>query len=188
MAVGPVPPNDEGTPGKRVITDDEPGVSDACMPRLALFERHSRSLHGFVRRMVSNRDDADELFQDLAIAVLQHPRGPDNVEQFVSWCRGLAKHMLSHYYRTKRRRADLICNVHGDDIFDDWGSDPERLVSVSERLDRIFRNVDARSRQMIVCRHLYGDSAAEIAEWSAQSPAAVRMKLMRLRCAARRSI
>lgn len=156
-------------------------------PQWLLFQKYSRTLHGFVRRMVGNRDDADELFQELALAVLQHPKGPEQIEQFMAWCRGLAKHLLSHYYRTKRKRADLMCSVPGEDIFDDSSTDPERHVAANEILDRVFDGIDSRSRQMMVCRHLYGDSAAEIAQWTSLSPAAVRMKLMRLRSAARRS-
>lgn len=156
-------------------------------PRWLLFEKYSRTLHGFVRRMVGNRDDADELFQELALAVLQHPKGPEQIEQFVAWCRGLAKHILSHYYRTKRRNADLLSNLPGDEIFDDRTTNPELHVAANEILGRLFQQIDPRSRQMMVCRHLYGDSAAEIARWAALSPAAVRMKLMRLRSAARKS-
>lgn len=157
--------------------------------RWSLLDKHSHALYGFVRRMVGNRDDADELYQELALAILQHPKGPEDVEQFAAWCRGLARHLLSHFYRTQRRRADLLTQVRWDNgrKFNVWAHDPEHLTATYEILNRALGRIDDRSIQLMVSRHLYGESAAEIAERTAQSPAAVRMKLMRLRCAAKRS-
>jgi len=64
--------------------------------------------------------------------------------------------------------------------------DPERALTVREALGKVFERVDEKSERLILERYLLGQSAQEIAERLAQSPTAIRMRLMRLRSAAKR--
>jgi RNA polymerase sigma factor (sigma-70 family) len=182
--------DDELSSGTYFTRPSERPDSEDAQARWLLFRKQSRALYTYVRRMVDNRDDADELFQDVALAVLQQANRPEDIVQFAAWCRGLARHLLYRYYRTKRRRANVLTQF-GLDIGDLSGHvshDPERHALTSEALDRVFDGVDDRSRQMILDRHLFGESAEEIAERMEQSSASVRMKLMRLRSAAKRRV
>jgi RNA polymerase sigma-70 factor (ECF subfamily) len=157
--------------------------------RWQLFLRHKKSLAAYIRRSVGDRDDAEEVFQELSLIVLRHRSGPSDAEQFSSWCRGLARNALAHHFRAKRRRADLLNKVEleGDDeLMGRRVLDPERALSVREALGKVFERVDEKSERLILERYLLGQSAQEIAQRLAQSPTAVRMRLMRLRSAAKR--
>jgi RNA polymerase sigma factor (sigma-70 family) len=143
----------------------------------------SDSLARYIRRQVRNRDDAAELFQELSLLVLRNSRGPQPGATFDSWCRGLARHILAHHFRSKRRRASLLDRA-GRESHDLESRDlrnPERECAAREVLERAFAGIDASSSRMVIERYLLGDSAEEIGTRLARSPSAVRMKLMRIR-------
>lgn len=163
--------------------------ADSADDRWKLFLRHKESLCAYIRRSVGDRDDAEEIFQELSLIVLRHRSGPSDAEQFSSWCRGLARNALAHHFRAKRRRADLLnqVEIEGDDaLLGRRVPDPERALSVREALGRVFERVDEKSERLILERYLLGQSAQEIAQRTSQSPTAIRMRLMRLRSAAKR--
>lgn len=154
-----------------------------------LFLQCSDSIARYIRRRVRDAEEAAEIFQDLSLIVLKHENGPLEVDRFASWCRGLARHTLAHHFRSKRRRATLLdrAELEGSHLVGQGPYDPEHSFAARELLDRMFQNVDERSRRMMIDRYLLGKSAEEIGQRLAQSPTSIRMKLMRVRGAVMRT-
>jgi hypothetical protein len=102
-------------------------------------------------------------------------------------CRGIARNVLAHHFRTQRRQVALLSRAEpeGHTLLAQAPHDPEHTFATRELLTRIFDNFDERSRGLMIERYLMGRSADEIAKQAAQSPTSVRMKLMRVRGAAK---
>jgi RNA polymerase sigma factor (sigma-70 family) len=151
--------------------------------RLRLLLKGAESLRAYIRRRVGNPTDAEEVFQDLSLLVIRHHTGPEDADRFSAWCRALARHVLAHHFRTKRRRANLLSRIELDctsfELTHDL--DPERAASAREALQRLGTELDPSARELLAQRFLHGRSTEDIAHRLEQSPTAVRMRLMRLR-------
>ena len=161
-------------------------LPDECW---SLFLNRAPSLRAYIRRRVDNATEAEEVFQDLSLLVFRHRAGPTDVARFSSWCYALARHLLAHHFRAERRRANLMSRVEFEylGIENSHRIDPERSASARELLTLVGRKLDPHARDLLSQRYLMGESTEEIAARLAQSPTAVRMRLMRLRSIARRS-
>lgn len=143
----------------------------------------AKSIARYIRRRVKDPEVAAELFQDVSILLLAQPGAAPAGQDFERWCRGIARNVLAHHFRTQRRQVALLnrAEPEGHTLLAQAPHDPEHTFATRELLTRIFDNIDERSRGLMIERYLMGRSADEIAKQAAQSPTSVRMKLMRVR-------
>jgi RNA polymerase sigma-70 factor, ECF subfamily len=139
----------------------------------------------YIRRRVRSDEEAADLFQEVSLLVLRTMRSPDDDSCFVAWCKGLARNTLAHHYRGKLRRAILLERAEPEAaaFLGSLPGDPEHEALTRQRLERLFAEVDHSAARLMLERYLLGKSAEEIARRLAQSPASIRMRLMRLRTA-----
>lgn len=156
---------------------------------LAQFLDCADSISRFIRRRVRDSDEAAELLQEVSILLLGHLGAPPAGQSFEAWCRGIARNVLAHYFRKQRRQASLLnrAEPEGHTLLAQAPHDPEHTFATRELLTRLLSSVDERSRRLMIERYLMGRSADELAAEDEQSPSSVRMKLMRLRGAVRKS-
>ena len=164
-------------------------MQDLSQDRWRLFEGKAKSLRAYIRRHVDDPTEADEIFQDLSLVVFRHHTDPGEIELFSAWCHSLARNLLAHHFRSKRRRAKLLSRV---ELESEWFEpshrvDPERAASARQLLGMLEKRLEPAARELLSQRYLHGASTQEIALRLEQSPTAVRMRLMRLRAIARRT-
>jgi RNA polymerase sigma factor (sigma-70 family) len=147
------------------------------------FMECAASIGRYIRRRVRDRDEAAELFQEVSILLLSRPGAPPAGQRFDSWCRGVARNVVAHHFRRQRRQASLLhrAKPEGHTLLAQAPHDPESSFATRELLDRLFADIDERSRRLMLERYMLGRSAEEIAQQAEQSPTSVRMKLMRVR-------
>jgi RNA polymerase sigma factor (sigma-70 family) len=155
--------------------------------RWALFLCHRRSLVRFAQRLVKNRDDAQDLVQDLGLLVVGHATGPRDEAHFCAWCRGLIRNIAVHHWRSKARRFDHAAPV-GLKIIeypeDEERANPEDRAHFRKRLG-VLSTLDDPSLELLRRRYVLGETSREIARSQRRSPDSVRMQLMRLRASLR---
>src|SRR5271165_6217057 len=59
----------------------------------------------FIYALTRDYDVAEEIFQNLALAVLQESNRATSVENFLGWVREVARHRVADWYRQNSRRA-----------------------------------------------------------------------------------
>jgi RNA polymerase sigma factor (sigma-70 family) len=145
-------------------------------------------LRAFVRQYIKHEEDLADILQEVSLAVLQTQNRPADPLLFAEWCRTLARHVIAHFRRTRRRRKGLLselgvarANVSA------WSRIPEDRALARELLDAALNGVDEESRRLIVLRYLYEENSTEIARRTQRSAASVRMRLMRLRSSVKRA-
>ena len=152
-----------------------------CTRRRSLFVLYEKRLRRFARRLASSEDEADEIFQDLAVAVLTHRTGPDDQEKFAGWCCGIARHLVAHRRRSHARKPASIQNPNElDELASSPDENPERTAIVRQRLTFELAGLDVDALTLLVERFVLEETAAEMATRLKLSPASVRMRVARL--------
>lgn len=143
-------------------------------------------LRAYVRRFVKDDSDVAEIMQELALRIVE--MRDHNVEwhRSAGWCRALARSVIAHFHRARRRRSSLH-ELLDEDRAGSRESTPEDRVVARNLLDGALRQVDSASVRLLMRRYVLEENAQEIAEGSDCSPDSVRMRLMRLRGAATRA-
>jgi RNA polymerase sigma factor (sigma-70 family) len=145
-----------------------------CMP----------TLFAFVRRRVGDRETANEILQEVSLRALagEGPRDPDN---FFSWSCGIARHVIGMEWRRRRRvRAEQPLDDPTIDQICDPVASPDRRFDARASLERAIGN-DTESLTLLFRRYLDNVSGKELATEMGLTPAALRMRLMRIRSSAR---
>src|SRR5262245_43000714 len=71
--------------------------------RWQLVLKHRRVLAAFVRGLVWNGAEAEDLFQELGLAVTRATSVPEDPTAFVAFCRGVARNLAMHHARSRGR-------------------------------------------------------------------------------------
>jgi RNA polymerase sigma factor (sigma-70 family) len=140
-------------------------------------------LRAFVRRFVSDREQASEVLQEVSVQILAG-QGPAEPERFAAWCRGVARHVISHQWRLRRRAlAEMPLEAELMDEISNPFADPEGNLDARVWMARIIDGLDTEGLELLYRRYVLEETGKELADELSQSPAAVRMRLMRLRTA-----
>lgn len=152
--------------------------------------REQKELLRYIRSRVRTREDAADLFQDLGILVLQHPTGPNDASDFKAWCRGLARNMAAHYWRSEVRRSTrtpLFEPAFFHDAMPAPNPDPERDAVLRQSLALCVQDLNERARDLLIRRYVLEETSMQIAGTLRKSQGAIRMRLVRLLCSVRRA-
>ena len=141
-------------------------------------------LHGYVCRLVGHGERAKEVLQEVSLRMLA-TEGPDDPERYSAWGRGVARHVIAHDWRM-RRRALAEQPLEGEllDEIPDAAADPEGHLDARVWISRIAGDIDSDGLELLYRRYVLQETGKELADEMAQSPAAIRMRLMRLRSSA----
>jgi len=143
------------------------------------------ALRDYVRRLVGDREAASEVFQEASLQILMSDGPIDDGERFLAWCRGVARYVAADHARARRRIDQEL--PFEDDLQDTPQpyTDPESHIDARKTLERAAVDFEPDSVELLVRRYVLGETGEELAGERAQSSAAVRMRLMRLRATLR---
>jgi DNA-directed RNA polymerase specialized sigma24 family protein len=139
-------------------------------------------LRAFVRRLVGDRDTEEELLQEISLRALAG-EGPGDEEFFLAWSCGIARHVIGIEWRRRRRaRAELPIEDEGvaDELCDPMAF-PDTCVAARESLLHAMNDLDPVGLDLLIRRYILGKPGKDLAEEMELTPAALRMRLMRLR-------
>lgn len=151
----------------------------------AAFVRRRAQHLGFLRVLCRDEALAEELFQDLAVAVLEGGERYDPAAgDFDAWVRGIARNLWRAHLRRRRPASPLesIAEQAVAAAWDDRGA--EEAAEQEERLTRLRACLDRlapAARTLVQQRYAEALSSAAIGAASGRSPAAVDTALCRVR-------
>jgi DNA-directed RNA polymerase specialized sigma24 family protein len=140
-------------------------------------------LHGYVCRLIGHGERAKEILQEVSLRMLA-TEGPEDPERYAAWGRGVARHVIAHDWRMRRRQLaeQPLENELIDEMSD--GIDQEAHLDARDWIARIADDIDSDGLELLFRRYVLQETGKELADEMAQSPAAIRMRLMRLRSSA----
>ncbi len=148
--------------------------------RSELLVRCVPMLRATLRELLEDQELESEALQEVIVRVLSAHVAPEDLPTFADHSRRIAMDVA--------RRAALVGAEpeFGDEPEDPW-SDPEGAVDTREQLELLLHNLGEDGRELLVRRYVFGENASELAFSRSQTPAALRVRLMRLRGSARAS-
>ena len=157
-------------------------VSSEAVSRL--FIKHQHMLMDYIIGMVHNVNDAEDIFQEVGVTILSKSEPPQDDAAFASWCRGIARNMLLHYWRTKRRSRVVmdarlmeivdLAYQEAEEVADHWREKRRALSSCLQDLPR-------ESQDILNWRYGQNLSSRDLGARIGRTPEAVRKWISRIK-------
>jgi len=146
-------------------------------------------LTDYIRCLLRDRPEAEDLFQETGLVVMRHPTGPESEARFAAWCRGIARNLAHERWRAQRRE------VGGDDLWEridqayqEADSECETWAGRRAALAQCLEALPRLDRELLRKRYAGRSTADELGKALGATAEAMRMKIMRLRKALARCI
>ncbi len=129
-------------------------------------------LSAFIRRRVSNTEDADDILQDVFYQLAASYSVTEPIEQLTAWLFTVARHRIIDWYRKRKPAHGATPGdspEHGDNLTDlliATGAEPDELYERSEfweLLTEALEKLPPEQRDVFVMHEVEGKSFKEIA-------------------------
>ncbi len=145
---------------------------------------HRLALQGFIFALTRDHEVSDEVFQEVALAILDEAARGADVRNFLPWAREIARRRVARYYSQRKARARTeplpgpmieAIAVAYESADEPPGADGTRLKLLRECLD----GLSARAREAVDRRYRDGMGIREVASAMAWKIASVNVALSR---------
>jgi RNA polymerase sigma-70 factor, ECF subfamily len=130
------------------------------------FSEHSRRIYGFIRALVPNRADADELYQDVSTVLWEKFGDFQPGSDFRAWAFQIAHFRVLTFRQRKGRFPPPFSDAFIEAVEEDFASpDIGSLLEARFRaLADCYAKLPARDKDLIDRRYLRGASIRDIAD------------------------
>ncbi len=157
-----------------------------------LVRRYDRRLQNFVRRMIGDRERAEDLTQEAFVRVYRHLERFDQTRKFSSWIYAIAGNLAKNELRNRSRNPLVLYQT----LARKWDADsrPLEWEDPATRPDDLYRKRFLREkveeavsllpdhhREVFILRDLHGKTYGEIAEITGCTLGTVKSRLNRAR-------
>ena len=139
------------------------------------------AIAGYVTALVSERSAADDVMQEIALALLRKFPEYDETRPFIAWAMGITRIAVLTRRRDQARAVTRFSAATADSLAEVW---QEMLPVVDDRrtaLGECLRGVAGRSRELLTLRYEQDIEPQDIAKRLGMTAVAVRVALSRLR-------
>jgi RNA polymerase sigma factor (sigma-70 family) len=152
------------------MTDQDQRISEAI-------ERDESRLRNFIRRRVPDREDAEDVLQDVFYELVEAYRLMKPVEQVTAWLFGVARNRITDLFRKKTREAlrtaPAVTMMTEDqevlqleELLPSPDAGPDALYArgvLLEEMDAALDELPEEQREVFIAHELMGQSFKEIA-------------------------
>jgi RNA polymerase sigma factor (sigma-70 family) len=150
------------------MADQDQRISDAI-------EREQSRLRNFIRGRVADREDADDILQDVFYELVEAYRMLEPVEQVTAWLFRVARNRIIDLFRRKQREAlrNAPAVIAGDgerlqleELIPSPDAGPDAAYARSvllEEMEAALDELPAEQREVFIAHELLGQSFKEIA-------------------------
>jgi RNA polymerase sigma-70 factor (ECF subfamily) len=143
-----------------------------------LMRRHQKGVLNFVYRMVQNRQIAEEITQEVFLALVKNARRYRPTAKFTTYLYTIASNMISKEWLRRKRRPLMLSLFGGwgghddDEMFHPLAQVPDEdanpqdafeRVEVSEAVNRALQDLPAHQREAFILRRFQDLSYQDIA-------------------------
>ena len=141
-----------------------------------IYREHVRDVYQFLLYFTGNRNDAEDLTQEVFLRVLKALPSFDHRSGVKTWLFSIAKHVAVDHYRKRRLFGWWSDSLLGRLVTQDGV--PERALAEKEdwrELEEALRRLKPKYRLVVILRHLKECSVRETAEILGCSEAKVKV-------------
>lgn len=142
-------------------------------------------IFGFVLALTRDREAAEEIFQEVGLAVVEEAGKKTAVARFLPWVHELARRRVAEYYRRHSRRRALEHSEPLDEIvsqaFQEGAVDPAAVSARQEHLEHCLEELPDPQRDLIARRYRDHTPLKEIADGAKSTEGTIKVLLWRAR-------
>lgn len=143
---------------------------------------NTRRLYFYISTLVPPHAEAEDIYQQTCLALWQKRHLYDATRPFFAWACGFARNEALRYLRTVRSSRMLLAEKTLDAIAAEQGMfEPERIDLRRSTLDDCLDALHPRQRSLLERCYTEDDTIQSIAQEMKISPAALTMRLQRIR-------
>jgi len=152
------------------MTEQDQRISEAIV-------RDQSRLRNFIRRRVADREDAEDVLQDVFYELVEAYRLMKPVEQVTAWLFRVARNRITDLFRRKQREESRFRSepanaetgeaLQWEDLLPSSDAGPEAAYARSlllDELDAALEELPEEQREVFIAHELMGQSFKEIAE------------------------
>ena len=142
-----------------------------------LFCSNRSALLAFLQRHAANREDAEDLLQDVFMACYRHKDNFDPARcSETAWLYVIAKNRLKQYYRDQKPVSSLEELAENGQELPDWSSrEAAEVMECRDLVAKLLLTLDERSRTVLILRFFQELDSQQIAQRMGLSPVNVRV-------------
>ena len=169
---------------ERLATGNDAALND-------LMERHATPVFHFLRRMVGNEDDANDLAQETFVRVFKSAKSFRAKEKFSTWLFTIAANLARNHFRWRSRHPNISLDAENTETEQTLGDTlpansptPKESALAAERAAAVrtaVKNLPEDLREALVLCEWEERSLAEAAIILEATPKAVESRLYRAR-------
>jgi RNA polymerase sigma factor (sigma-70 family) len=157
------------------------------------WEEHRRWLATVIRSRLADREAAEDVLQEVAVAAVRQRSRPTDPAKVAPWLYRVAlRQVVNHHRATGRRRrlhdgvaqSGQIRNTARDPEPGEWLMQQEATMSLSEGLSR----VEPLDRQLLLLKYTEGWGYQQLSEYLGISMKTVEYRLLKARRALRAAV
>ena len=152
------------------------------------FSRSQCTLYAFILGLTHDASDADDVLQEVNLALWRKRHTYDSKYEFVPWAIGFARIEVNNYRKKRGKRRLLFSDDVLNTIAGDWPEDvtfqEQRLVALSSCIQKL----KPMEKDFIACYYRENISVSEMSEKYDKPPSTVYKVLNRARKALRMCI
>jgi RNA polymerase sigma-70 factor (ECF subfamily) len=135
----------------------------------------------FISSTVRNSADAQDILQDVAVAVLDGQSLAPSEEAFVAWTIGIARHKIADHFRREKRLHGTMDEELLQSVATAFVNRAEVWTAEDNALEQCLQSVKGEARHVLDLRYRDGHSPQEIARRLGRTSEAIRASLLRIR-------
>lgn len=145
---------------------------------LRLYAEHEGALQSFVRSLVSTREAAAEVMQEVLVVLWQKF---DQVEEFRPWAFGVARNMVLRHLREQKQDRHVFDENLVIQLAEDASTLVDRHLGHREALEDCLNKLPETQRQLVLNAYTKGTRMDDLAVRRGQTPMALYKVLHRIR-------
>ena len=150
-----------------------------------LLLEHRDGIFGFILALTRDREAAEEIFQEVGLAVVEEAGDGTRVARFVPWVHEIARRRTSEYYRKSSKRRAFERSESLDDAvslaFQENASDPASLRQRQDHLTDCLDQLSETQRDLIEQRYRDRVPLRRIADSVDSTEGSIKVTLWRAR-------
>lgn len=150
----------------------------------SLFDRYGKQVYAWVCRVIQNREDAEELTEDVFVKAFQHLESFRSESDFLTWLYRIAYNLSISAVRKKKVEYLAIEDSQLSNVSEEMIQDQLGQTDSSERLDLLdwaLEQLPPDDRALILLFYKEDKSIEELAQITGLSIANIKVKLHRTR-------
>jgi RNA polymerase sigma-70 factor (ECF subfamily) len=162
----------------------------------AIHDEYARRILNFIYRMVDNREDAEDLTQNVFLNAFHELKSLQDDARFEPWLYRIARNEVYQAFRRKRGKHQLIDPTDGSRVFEgrrlvDERPTPQESILQNElgmNIRRVLLSLPPKLREVFVLAVIDQMSYARISEIVGRSLLSVKTDIFRARSQARKAL